>query len=210
MQAPHAATKRVGGFWGLFRWHLKSSRLSGRNTLRLGWLGLSSGRLSASKPSRSAVPLAAAGIVCLGLVPTLGGPDLPLHWAVTAGMVGFGVLLWVRRRLRGPEPALQPVPQKAARQAAQALSIIVGVVTVLVGVIFGARLHSGGSISALSFALPAGLCWLALLSFQVWRYREPGNEATATGDRPSRRPSSWDSLSTPRSSRPPPDRHVSA
>jgi threonine/homoserine/homoserine lactone efflux protein len=157
------------------------------------------------------VPLAAAGIVCLGLVPTLGGPDQPQHWAVTAGMVGFGVLLWVRRRLRGPEGALQRVPQKAAREAAKALTIICGVVAALVGVIFGARLHSGGSISALSLALPAaGLCWLAVLAFQVWRYREPANDAPATGDRPSRRPSSWGSLSTPRSSRPPPDSHVSA
>jgi hypothetical protein len=156
------------------------------------------------------VPLAAAGIVCLGLVPTLGGPDQPLHWAVTAGMVGFGVLLWVRRRLRGREGALQRVPPKAARDAALALSIICGVIAVLVGVIFGARLQSGGSIGALSLALPAaGLCWLAVLAFQVWRYREPGNDALVTGERPSRRPSSWDSLSTPTSSRPPPDRHVS-
>lgn len=157
------------------------------------------------------MPLAAAGIICLGLVPTLGGPDQPLHWAVTAGMVGFGVLLWARRRLRGPEGELERVPQPAARQAARALSIIWAIVAVLVGVIIGARLSSGGSISALSLALPlAGLAWLAVLAFQVWRYRERAGEAQSPGDRPSRRPASWDSLSTPSSSRPPPDTHVSA
>lgn len=158
------------------------------------------------------MPLAATGIICLGLVPTFGGPEQPLHWAVTAGMVGFGVLLWVRRQLRGPEAALQRVPPEAARHAGRALFIVCGVVGTLVALIVGARLHAGQPLGLLSVALPSlGLVWLVTLAVQVWRHREPAAEAAAAGDRPSRRPLSWDS-SAGRKPSPssPPDRHVNA
>jgi hypothetical protein len=158
------------------------------------------------------VPLAATGIICLGLVPTLGSPAQPLHWAVTAGMVGFGVLLWGRRRLRGPEGALQRVSPEAARHAGRALFIVCGVVGALVALIVGARLHSAEPLGPLSLALPTlGLLWLVTLAVQVWRHREPLAEAAPTGDRPSRRPVSWDTGAGRKPSpSSPPDQHVNA
>ncbi|MES1187062.1 MAG: hypothetical protein ABUL60_24820 [Myxococcales bacterium] len=160
------------------------------------------------------MPLAAVGIICLGLVPTLGGPDRPLHWAMTAGMVGFGGLLWARRRLHRSEGALQRVPQHLALRAGRALLTITGIVAALVGVIVALRWHSGGAISALSVGLPViGLAWVALLGFQALNYREQATEAPTAGERPSRRPPNWDQVSKPQSTsaRPgPPDRHVSA
>jgi hypothetical protein len=185
-----------------------------RNELRLCRLGLCSGRLSVSQPFRSAVPLAAAGIICLGLVPTLGGPDRPLHWAMTAGMVGFGGLLAARRRLHGFEGPLQRVPVGMAKQAGRALLGVSGIIAALVLVIVGFRVHSGGAMSALSLALPgAGLAWLAQLGVQTLRYRERATESSTAGERPSRRPPNREQVSNAQStsSRPgPPDRHVSA
>ena len=145
------------------------------------------------------MPLAAGCIVCLGLIPLLGAPAQPLHWAATGGMIGFGVLLWARRRLRGTEAALLPVSQPAAEAASRAVFLVVALVSVLVTVIVGYRLRDGGSMSALSLSLPVlGLAWLALLAFQLKRHREPA--ATATNDdRPSRRPPEWDSV--PRANR---------
>jgi hypothetical protein len=185
-----------------------------RNELRLGWLGLCSGRLSVSEPSRSAVPLAAAGIICLGLVPTLGGPDRPLHWAMTTGMVGFGALLWARRRLRGAEGPLQPVTRGAAQRAARALLVIGSILTALVGVIVGFRLHSGAPVGVLSVALPAlGLAWLFVLAVQTLRHREPAADPLTLGERPSRRPPNREQVSKPQSPSGhagPPDRHANA
>ncbi len=191
---------------------MKSKHLSGRNELRLSWRGLCSERLSAYQPHRSAVPLAAAGIVCLGLVPMLGGPARPLHWAATAGMVGFGVLLWARRRLRGPEGAAQRVAPEAPHRAGRSLFIVCGVVGALVALIIGARFRSGEPLGLLSITLPLlGLTWLATLAFQVWHHRDRPAESAPTGNRPSRRPVSWDA-STSRKPSPssPPDRHVNA
>jgi hypothetical protein len=160
------------------------------------------------------VPLAAAGIVCLGLVPILGGPDRPLHWAMTVGIVGFGSLLWARRRLRGPEGRLSKVPSGAARQAGRNLLSIGAVVATLVGVIVGFRLHSGGAMSALSLVLPAaGLTWVAVLGLQVLRHREPAAESSSASDRPSRRPPPRDTRAkaASTSSHPgPPDQRISA
>jgi hypothetical protein len=180
--------------------------------LRLGWLGLCSERLSASQPFRSAVPLAAAGIICLGLVPILGGPDQALHWAVTAGMAGFGVLLAARRRLRGAEGPLPPISREAARAAGRVLLGIVGVIAVLVGVIVGFRVHSGEPISALSLALPGlGLAWLLTLGAQMLAHREPPAEGVAADERPSRRPPNWEALPNRKSQNPAaPDRQVNA
>src|SRR5438552_3886137 len=98
------------------------------------------GATGGADPVTVARPLvAAAGIICLGLVPTLGGPEQPLHWAVTAGMAGFGVLLWARRRLRGAEAPLPQISKQAARTAGRIVLAVVGVIAVLVGVIIGFR-----------------------------------------------------------------------
>ena len=72
---------------------------------------------------------------------------------MTAGMVGFGSLLWARRRLRGPEGPLQKVPGNAAKHAGRTLLLIGGVIAVLVAVILGFRVHAGGAMSALSLLL---------------------------------------------------------
>jgi hypothetical protein len=191
---------------------MKSGHLSGGNTLRLGWLGLCSGRLSAFQPFRSAVPLAAAGIICLGLVPTLGGPERPLHWAVTAGIAGFGALLWARRRLRGADGPLQPLSTHAARAAGRTVFVVIGVITVLVGVIIGFRVHSGHDMSALSLALPGlALAWLVTLGLQMRLYREPTAGTALAEERPSRRPPNWEALPNRKSNNPSaPDRQVNA
>jgi hypothetical protein len=165
-------------------------------------------------PLRSATPLAASGIVCLGLVPTLGGPERSLHWATTAGMVAFGVLLLTRHRLRPPVGELERVAEPAARRAGRAVLVLCGIIAALMGVIVGARLRSGGSIGLLSMAMPlAGLGWLFHLGIKTHRHRAgplPIDTAQPT-DRPSRRPPSWDGTPGQRPSQtPPPNRQVSA
>jgi hypothetical protein len=182
--------------------------------LRLGRLGLCSERLSASEPFRSAAPLAAAGIVCLGLIPILGGPDRPIHWLMTVGIAGFGGLLWARHRLRGSKLPLLRAPDRTVHRAGRVLLAVCGVIATLVDVIVGFRLHSGESLAALSLLLPlAGLVWLAIIALQALLYREPAAESVSTGDRPSRRPPNRDALAkaqSPSSHPGPPNPHVSA
>ena len=157
------------------------------------------------------MPLAATGIMCLGLVPLLGGPERPLHWAVTAGMVGFGALLWARRRLRGAEGPLPAISKPAAQAAGRSVLMVAGVITLLVGVVVGFRLHSGGELRALSLALPAAaLVWLVVLGLQMLGHRGPPTEAAGTGDRPSRRPPPWDGVSNQNRPSRHPDPHASA
>jgi hypothetical protein len=157
--------------------------------------------LSASDPFRSAAPLAAVGIACLGLLPTLGGPDRPLHWAMTAGMVGFGALLWARRRLTRREGALAGVPAHAARHAGRTVLLISAVSGSLVLIIILAQVRRGGSVGVLSLALPAlGLTWLVSLGLKALRHRDPIADAPAPNDRPSRRPpANRDSHPSPKS-----------
>jgi uncharacterized membrane protein len=179
--------------------------------LRLSRLGLSSARLSPL--SRSATPVASIGIVCLGLVPTLGGPNEPLHWATTAGMVAVGVLLFVRHRLRGAEPSLARVEGAAARQAGRAVLVITAVIALLVGVIIAFQVARHGTIAPLSIVMPAvSLLWLGALGLKALRYQPPRPEhAEPEAERPSRRPPEWKqrSSSIP-PGRPSSDRHVSA
>lgn len=131
-------------------------------------------------PARSAIPLAAAGIVCLGLVPVLGGPDRPLHWAMTAGMTGFGLLLLVRRRLQRREAPLAAVAAPVVRSAARAFFITVGVIALLVTLLLALRLDPRSPTTALSLALPAlGLVWLGLIGLRVLRHRPPLPQAEA-------------------------------
>lgn len=170
--------------------------------------GICSGRLSASEPSRSAVPLAAVGIACLGLVPALGGPDRPLHWAMTIGMVGFGVLLWARHRLVKRESALPPIATADAQRAGFALLLITAISSLLVlGIVF-LQWRRGGPIGWLSLAMPfAGLLWLGSLGLQARRH-----SSADVAERPSLRGPKLDALGTPsqRPSRPPTDRRLSA
>jgi hypothetical protein len=166
-----------------------------------------------SKPPRSAVPLAASGIVCLGLVPTLGGPESSLHWATTAGMVAFGALLLTRHRLRAPEGPLERVAEPEARRTGRAVLVVCGIIAALMGVIVVARLRSGGSIGLLSTAMPlVGLGWLLHLGIKTRRHREVALpvDSAQLADRPSRRPPSWDATPNQRPSQTPPNRQVSA
>jgi hypothetical protein len=154
--------------------------------------------LPSREPSRSAAPLAAVAIQCLGLVPTLGGPDRPLHWAMTAGMVGFGALLLVRHRLQRREGPLPDVPAPVAREAGRAFFITLAVIALLLTGFFVVRWNPHGSTALLSLALPAaGLAWLTAIGLRVRRHgaEAPAAEAAAIADRPSRRPSNWDALS---------------
>jgi hypothetical protein len=156
------------------------------------------------------VPLAAVGIACLGLVPALGGPDRPLHWAMTIGMVGFGVLLWARHRLVKVkrERALPPIATADAQHAGFALLLITAISGLLVlGIVF-LQWQRGGPIGWLSLAMPfVGLLWLASLALQARRYK-----SADVAERPSLRGPKLDALGTPsqRPSRPPTDRRLSA
>src|SRR5688572_4776336 len=170
-------------------------------------------RLSLRSISRSAAPLASVGIMGLGLVPTLGGPDSPLHWAMTAGMTGFGLLLALRHRLRRDQPPLALPTEAEARQAGGALLWVSGVIAAMVVAIVLNQLISGGPTSAFSVGLPlVGLWWVASLGFKARRFRSPQvDDSGTTADRPSRRPPTWERL-TPPDGRPPggPGRHASA
>jgi hypothetical protein len=168
--------------------------------------------LAAFEPHRSAAPLAAVGIACLGLVPVLGGPDHLLHWAVTGLVLVFSAWLWTRRRRDQPPAGLGRVEAPAARLAGRVTLGVCAVVAAIVAVIFGARLHSGGNVALLSWSLPAAsLAWVTSLGLKAWQHREPEVAPAAPSDRPSRRPPNWDaaaSAKSPQSS--PPNRHVSA
>jgi hypothetical protein len=152
------------------------------------------------------------GVACLGLVPTFGGPDRPLHWAMTAAMVGVGALLWTRHRLSRQEGPLRPVAEGEPRAAGKAVLAISGVSALLVlGIVF-LQWHRGGPLGRLSLAMPVvGLLWLASLGARTLRHRDPPPPSLA-GDRGSRRNSPIDSVPGPaqRPSQPPPDGHVSA
>jgi hypothetical protein len=149
----------------------------------------------------------------LGLVPTLGGPDSPLHWAMTAGMTGFGLLLAVRHRLRRDQPPLALLTEADARRAGGALLWVSGIIGAMVLVIVLHQLISGGPTSAFSVGLPlVGLWWIASLGLKARRFRAPqADDSVTTLDRPSRRPPTWERL-TPPDGRPPgdPGRHASA
>ena len=149
----------------------------------------------------------------LGLVPILGGPDQPLHWVMTAGMTGFGLLLAVRHRLRRDQPPLAPLTDAQARHAGGAVLWVSGIIGAMVVVIVLLQLLRGGPTSAFSVALPlVGLWWLASLGFKARRFRAPQVDDSAPPvDRSSRRPPSWERL-TPPDGRPPggPGRHASA
>ena len=170
-------------------------------------------RLSLRSTSRSPAPLASVGIICLGLLPTLGGPDQPLHWAMTAGMTGFGLLFAFRHRLRRDQPPLAALSQTEARRAGGAVLWVSGVIAAIVLVIVAHQLLSGGPTSAFSVGLPiVGLWWLGSLGLKARRFRAPAVDDPATlVDRPSRRPPTWERL-TPPDGRPPggPGRHASA
>jgi hypothetical protein len=159
------------------------------------------------------VPLASVGIICLGLLPTLGGPGLPLHWAMTAGVAGFGALLLVRYRLQRPEALPAPVLQSDARRAGRALLWVSGVIALLVSFFTVKQWASGGPVSAASVAMPiVGLVWLGSLGLKALRWPgDPVESPASSDDRPSRRPPSWERLTPPGSSPPGgPGRHVSA
>lgn len=150
-------------------------------------------------------------MMCLGLVPTLGGPDEPLHWLMTAAMTGFGVLLLARHRLQQREPELAEVSPTAARHAGRAVLWITGISAVLVLGIVARQGLQGGPIGALSLIMPlVALVWLGSLGLKALRARSESAEA-ATLERPSRLPQ-WERLSSPPPSAPPagPSSHVSA
>ncbi len=149
----------------------------------------------------------------LGLVPTLGAADQPLHWAMTVGIAGFGLLLLVRYRLQRREAALAPVTRPAARLAGNAVLWVTGIIALFVSFFTLQQFLVGGPIAAWSVAMPAlGLLWLASLGLKArrWPADASGPEPSAD-DRPSRRPPSWERLTPPGpSTSSGPGRHASA
>jgi hypothetical protein len=160
------------------------------------------------------VPLAAVGIISLGLVPALGGPGLPLHWAMTLGMTGFGGLLAFRHVLQRGEGPLPQVPFAQARYAGRAVLWISIICTLLVLGIIGRQLWLRGPIAPLSLAMPlAGLAWIYSVALRSLRWPADRLEPQPNpDDRPSHRPPSWEQRLTPPGSSAPggSGRHASA
>lgn len=169
-------------------------------------------RLSLRPPPRSAVPLASAGIICLGLVPIIGGPDRPLHWAMTGGLTGFGLLLLLRYLLQRREAALLPVTSAAAQRAGNAVLWVSGIIALMVLFFTVQQLLAGGPVAPLSVGMPVlGLLWLASLGLKARRWPADSTEPpSSSDDRPSRRPPSWERLTPPGSAPGGPGRHASA
>jgi hypothetical protein len=95
-------------------------------------------------------------------------------------MIGFGLLLLVRRRLQRREGPLAPVEAPVARSAARAFFITLGVIALLLTVLLAVRLDPRSPTTALSLALPAlGLAWLGLIGLRVLRHRRPLPQAEA-------------------------------
>jgi hypothetical protein len=93
---------------------------------------------------------------------------------MTAGMVGFGILLLVRRRLQRRERPLAEVEAPAARSAARAFFITVGVIALLITGLLAVRLDPHSPTTVLSLALPAlALAWLSLIGLRMLRHRSP-------------------------------------
>lgn len=118
---------------------------------------------------------------------------------MTGGMVGFGALLLVRHRLQRREGPLREVPPAVARQAGRALLITVAVIALLLLGFLVVRWSPHSPTALLSLALPAlGLAWLVLIGLRVLRHAAApaAVEAATLADRPSRRPSNWDALSS--------------
>jgi hypothetical protein len=108
---------------------------------------------------------------------------------------------YVPRRLFANEPPRSARAQ--ARHAGRTLFIICGVIALIVAIVFGARLHTGGPIAPLSVALPVlGLSWLVVLAVQVSRYRPPVEAAPARHQHPSKRAPRFEPSSGVRADRP--------
>lgn len=159
-------------------------------------------RLSVNEPNRSALPLAAAGVICIGLLPVLGGPAAPLHWFMTVGITGLGVLIAVRQRLQRPERPLAALRADDARRAGRSVLIIGALIAVLATGIIGLWVHAGGQPSALSLVLPAlGVAWVLWLGVKILRVADVA-VAPATEEALPARASTWE----PRSSQAPSSR----
>jgi len=144
-------------------------------------------RLSAPEPSRSAVPLASAGIVCLGLVPLLGAREQPLHWATSGAMVCFGVLLYLRHRVRRCQQPLARVSSEAAREAGRSVLVTAAVIFAMVLIIALQRALAGNPTHPLSLLLPLfTLVWLGWLgSLALRKARQPSAFAPTLSTTPA-------------------------
>ncbi len=167
-------------------------------------------RLSVKETPRSAWPLAAAGITCIGLIPALGGPDAPLHWFMTAGITGLGLLLGLRHRLYQREAALTSPTAAEARRTGRHLLLIAAICTVLASGIMAMWLVGGGKPLAVSLVLPAiGLAWVTWLGFKVLRLSEQPITPVAEEAAP-RSSAGWEPRPSQAPSTRSPNRQVSA
>jgi hypothetical protein len=129
---------------------------------------------------------------------------------MTAGMTGFGVLLWVRARA-SREAAAEELEAEAGARTGRIVLVIAGVLAVLVTLILAFRWRSGGSISLLSAAMPLiGLGWVAVIAARCSRVTSTSVTGSLT-DRASRRPAPPERFSPSSTSRPAsPEGHISA
>ncbi|HEY6077732.1 MAG TPA: hypothetical protein VIW29_02965, partial [Polyangiaceae bacterium] len=149
-------------------------------------------RLSVNEPNRSALPMAAAAVTCIGLLPILGSPAAPLHWFMTAGITGLGILIGVRHRLQRPERPLAPLDANEARSVGRHLLIIGAAIAVIATVIIGLGVHAGGKPIALSLVLPAlSVAWVFWLGFKLLRVADDA-VTPATEDALPARASAWE------------------
>jgi hypothetical protein len=147
----------------------------------------------------------------LGLVPVLGGPTQPLHWAMAAGVFGAGALLGLRHRARGAEAALAPLSASAARPVGRTLLLICGIVAALICGIVVSRIQAGGSLSWLSVAMPlVGLAWFASLGLRALRSDDAPTETRRSADSVSSAPRAHVARRSGSRSTPPPRPQVSA
>lgn len=117
---------------------------------------------------------------------------------MTAGMVGFGALLWMRHRLTERARASEPVPAQNPRRVGRYLLLITGFSALVVALIVGERWYEGKPIALLSVAMPfAGLAWLLAIARKTQQMPPSAPESAATADRPSPRPPKRDSLAAP-------------
>jgi hypothetical protein len=117
---------------------------------------------------------------------------------MTAGMVGFGALLWTRHRLLARDGALADPALREPRRAGQRVLIVTAIIAAIVALIIGSHWHAGKPIGLLSVAMPlVGLGWLAAIGLKLRQLPESAAEGAGQSDRASRRPPKRDSVAPP-------------
>jgi hypothetical protein len=106
---------------------------------------------------------------------------------------------YLPKRLSDSEPLRTEAAR--ARNVGHVVLGVCGAIALMVLVIVGARLRSGGSMAPLSLAMPAvALAWLAVVGLRTLPRQV--QVAPTAGERPSRRPPRFEAGAAPRTDRP--------